>query len=325
MSRRGFESGFAESIEAYIDSKVASGYKEKSFVGPMRKFDAFCKSRGIVDVSLGRDDVEEWTRKLPGEATTTHYSRVNASKNLVAFLTARGHDLAPIRDVAFRETGFQPHIYTEDEAGRYFAAVDAWSSPRSRVDEVQFPVLFRLMYCCGARVNEALGIRKRDVDLAAGVVALNETKNDRSRLVALGPEMSALFARFADKTFYLIGDGGYVFPNSRGNRRDPKRLNEVHQELLRRAGIPFVGGGEGPRLHDWRHTHAVRSFKRMVDSGMDMYAALPILSKYLGHKTIYATERYVRLTAAMFPEVAAKLSDVLDRVFEGGPLDEASD
>ena len=63
----------------------------------------------------------------------------------------------------------------------------------------------------------------------------------------------------------------------------------------------------------------------MLDSGMDMYAALPVLSKYLGHKTIYATERYVRLTAAMYPEVAAKLSGVLGRVFEGGPFDEASD
>ncbi|MBQ9001153.1 MAG: tyrosine-type recombinase/integrase [Eggerthellaceae bacterium] len=325
MSGRGFKSGFAGAIDSYIDSKVASGYKERSFLCTMRKFDAFCESRGIEDVSLTRGDVEEWTRRLPNEATTTHYARVNASKNLVAYLIARGHDICPIRDVAFRETGFQPHIYTRDEVDRYFTAVDAWSSPRSRVDEVQFPVLFRLMYCCGARVNEALGLRKCDVDLAAGVVALNETKNDRARLVALGPDMAALFARFADKTFYLLGDEDYVFRNGRGRRRDAKRLDEVHLELLRRAGIPFVGGGEGPRLHDWRHTHAVCAFKQMLDSGMDMYAALPVLSKYLGHKTIYATERYVRLTAAMYPEVAAKLSAVLCPVFEGGPFGEASD
>ena len=37
---------------------------------------------------------------------------------------------------------------------------------------------------------------------------------------------------------------------------------------------------------------AVYSFKQMTDSGLDMYVALPILSTYLGHKTIFATEKY---------------------------------
>lgn len=61
---------------------------------------------------------------------------------------------------------------------------------------------------------------------------------------------------------------------------------------------------------------AVRSFKQMVDSGMDMYVALPILSTYLGHKTILATERYVRLTMSIYPYIEEKFKSKLKEVFE---------
>lgn len=76
-----------------------------------------------------------------------------------------------------------------------------------------------------------------------------------------------------------------------------------------------LGGGHGPRVHDWRHTFAVRSFKQMIDRGLDMYVALPILSTYLGHKTIYATERYVRLTMEMYPDISEKCSAKFQSIF----------
>lgn len=44
------------------------------------------------------------------------------------------------------------------------------------MEEVQFPALFRLLYCCGTRINEALGIKKSDVDLENDIIKLIETK-----------------------------------------------------------------------------------------------------------------------------------------------------
>ena len=66
-----------------------------------------------------------------------------------------------------------------------------------------------------------------------------------------------------------------------------------------------------------RHTFSVYSFKQMIDSGLDMYVALPILSAYLGHKSIAATEKYVRLTMGIFPYIEEKFRDKLEMVFEG--------
>lgn len=97
--------------------------------------------------------------------------------------------------------------------------------------------------------------------------------------------------QFAEKCFYLLTDDEFIFTNSNDGRLSGDVIYTVHREFLRRAGIPFIGDGFGPRIHDWRHTMAVRSFKQLIDSGLDMYVALPILSTYLGHKTIYARVR----------------------------------
>ena len=92
-------------------------------------------------------------------------------------------------------------------------------------------------------------------------------------------------------------------------------LYDIHRLILKQAGIPYIGSGYGPRIHDWRHTFAVKAFKQMIDQGLDMYVALPILSTYLGHKTIYATERYVRLTMDLYPYLEEKCSDKFNQVF----------
>ena len=130
--------------------------------------------------------------------------------------------------------------------------------------------------------------------------------------------MRKLLNVYANRCFYLLKDGEYIFTNANGGRLNEKTVYENHRDFLRKAGIPYVGEGEGPRIHDWRHHMAVYSFKQMTDSGLDMYVALPILSTYLGHKTIFATEKYVRLTLQMFPYIEEKFRGVAERVFGGG-------
>ena len=61
------------------------------------------------------------------------------------------------------------------------------------------------------------------------------------------------------------------------------------------------------RLHDLRHTFAVHSLAKMAEEGMDLYCSLPILSTYLGHQSLRATNNYVRLTSEMYPELIRKI------------------
>lgn len=315
MNRPEFKSIFSEEIYLYLDYIVASGYKEKSYCNHLRQFDRFCIKYGLLQPVFTSQHAVEWIQRKENEASTTHYSRINGIKQFLIYLHRKGYQVFVTRDISFRQTDFQPHIYTEDEITRYFHAVDTYESSRNRKDAIQFPILFRFLYCCGTRINETLGIRKQDVDLGGGIIKLFETKNNCERYIVLSDELAGLMRQYAEKCFYLLDDEEYIFTTSNGGRLSGDIIYDCHRLFLQKAGIPYLGGGKGPRLHDWRHTFSVGSFKQMVDSGLDMYVALPILSTYLGHKTIYATERYVRLTMSLYPYIEERFKDKIDKVF----------
>jgi integrase len=320
MKRPEFGSIFKSEINAYLDAKVAVGYQERSFTIRLRVFDNFCKQNGLNAPVFTKELADEWYKKRKDEATTTHYSRINEVKHFLSYLQKRGYDVYVTRDISFKKTQFQPHIYTTDETARYFRAVDAFESGKNKKCALQYPILFRLLYCCGSRIDETLRIRKKDVDLEEGIIRLIVTKNNRERFIVLEDSLTLLMRRYADKCFYLLGDEDYIFTSSNGGRCQYDTIYDHHRLFLKSADIPYIGNSEGPRIHDWRHTFAVNSFKQMVDAGIDMYVALPILSTYLGHKTILATESYVRLTMAMFPYIEEKFKSKLDEVFGCGVM-----
>ncbi len=315
MNRPNFKSGLASEMNKYLDHKVAAGFKETSYYTHLRLFDQYCYEEGIFDLRFTKEDSVKWIKKRDQEATTTHYSRINSSKNFLIYLAYKGIDVYVIRDIAFKPTDFQPHIYSVSEVERYFYAVDTFYSSYAPKDSIQYPVLFRILYSCGTRINETIGIRKCDVDLELGIIKLFETKNNMERYVVLREDLRLLMLQYANKCFYMIKEDGYVFTNTTGTRLQAKTVYERHRLFLKVANIPYIGNNEGPRIHDWRHHMAVYCFKQLIDSGVDMYVALPRVSTYLGHKTIYATEKYLRLTMELFPYIEEQFSDKIQQIF----------
>ena len=94
-----------------------------------------------------------------------------------------------------------------------------------------------------------------------------------------------------------------------------EQIHKVYRKLLWKAGISHGGKGKGPRLHDLRHAFCVHSLAKQVKAGVDLYVALPILSTYVGHSSVAATQRYVRLTAEAYPELIEKVSSTCAHVF----------
>ena len=312
-----FISAFSDEMNQYLDDRSAAGFQERTLCGQLKAFDRFCAETGDGSKTFTNIQAAKWLERKPTEATTTHYGRINSAKQFLQYLRLKGYDVVVVRDVRFHPTEFQPYIYSDDEVLRYFEVVDSYFSSQNRKDAIQYPILFRILHSCGTRITETLYIRKKDVDLDEGIIRLNETKNGQERYIVLGSDLQYLMKQFADKCFYLLADDDYIFTNARGKRLDGKTVYEKHRMFLTKAGIPYRGNGEGPRVHDWRHHMAVKAFKQLSDEGMDLYVALPILSAYLGHKTIYATEHYVRLTMQIYPSIERKFAPLVDHVFGG--------
>jgi integrase len=102
----------------------------------------------------------------------------------------------------------------------------------------------------------------------------------------------------------------HYFRNKDGTPLTHDCVYKHYRKLLWKAGISHGGKGKGPRLHDFRHVFCVHTLAKQVKAGVDLYVALPILSTYVGHSSITATQRYVRLTAEAYPELIKKISCV---------------
>ncbi|OUN35690.1 tyrosine-type recombinase/integrase [Lachnoclostridium sp. An76] len=241
MARYEFRSVFADEIKNYINDKTEAGFDGDNFRRNLIGFDRFCVEQRIMEPVFSTFHASRWLEQRKNESHTTHYLRINSSKQFLKYLSIKGYDVFVVRDIKYKGTDFEPHIYTDAESERYFMAVDSYTSGMNRKDAIQYPVLFRILYCCGTRINETLGIRKKDVDLDKGILLLNETKNDKQRYVVVGDDLKALLNEYADKCFYLLNDTDYIFTNANGGRLDQKSIYEKHRDFLFRAGIPYIG------------------------------------------------------------------------------------
>jgi len=167
------------------------------------------------------------------------------------------------------------------------------------------PFLIRLLYGTGIRTGEALYLSLDDMDLAGNYLILRNTKNGKDRMVPLSSSLAQVCKDYliyralfngADKTerLFILPDGAPLTHRVSYN---------WFRKIIWWAGISHGGRGKGPRLHDLRHTFSVHSLAVMANEGLDLYHSMPLLSAYLGHRSLTATEGYVRLTAEMYPEI----------------------
>ena len=108
---------------------------------------------------------------------------------------------------------------------------------------------------------------------------------------------------------------GYFFVSANGTNCLQGSIYTWFRKALAISGIPHIGDHQGPRVHDLRHTFAVHALVQMAKSGLDLYYSLPLISTFLGHKSLGATDHYVRLTAEMYPDLLKDEKGVCAYVF----------
>lgn len=249
-----FESVYSEQMRNFLNYRMSCGLKNvPSEYQYYRKLDKFLLAEGIEEITFTKEQASRWRSRLENESDIARYKRINDTKKFFEYLFMQGCNVFQFRDIKAPVKDFVPHIYTDDEVKRYFLAVDTYQSSLNRKNCVQLPVLFRILYSCGTRITETLMIRKKDVDLSEGIIKLSETKNAKERYVVMSESLCDLMKQYADKTFYQLSDKDYIFRNMHGNYFSSDWVNELHIKILREAGIPYIGGGKGPRVHDWSY------------------------------------------------------------------------
>lgn len=310
---------FAPLADEFIAFKRAQGYKYYTEAKILRHFCRFAEEYGLTSPVLTRELAIDWTAPREGESAKNRLHRVSLFNQFSKYLELTGHEVCALPSRHWDAGSFTPYIFTHDEMDKLFRAADSIRPiTQARDMHKELPVLFRLLYGCGLRISEAVGLRCQDVDLEQGVLTIREAKNGQDRLVPLSESLLKLLRGYRADTACWLRDDDYFFPAPDRTILSPNTVYQRFRKVLWNAGIPYNGKGNGPRLHDMRHTFAVHTLQKWVKNGEDLTAMLPVLSVFMGHKSIRATSRYLRLTAEVYPDVIRQVEDTCAHVFPGG-------
>ena len=174
-----------------------------------------------------------------------------------------------------------------------------------------------MIYMCGLRLSEARLLRVGDVDIENGILTIHHSKKDNSRLVPMSDNLTERCRCYSKKVHPFPVPEGYYFP---GLNEKPMTRGNVYKNFRRflwQAGISHGGKGCGPRIYDFRHSHAVHCLKKWSEQEIDLMAYLPLLKTYMGHDSFEETAYYLRLTAEVFPNITLKLETQYPDIIPG--------
>lgn len=305
---------YAPYINQYIEFKRNLGYKyqvEYNF----KDFDDFILFHGFNHIGLTRKEFELWAIKKANESDSNQYHRINYIKNFSIYLNQCGYkSFVPHQKYKYI-SNFVPYIFTKDEIKKFFNSCDNLNLGRYSNTTYVYPALFRLLYGCGLRVSEVLNLKIKHVNLSNSTIVIYDSKNGEDRIIPFSISVKDVLSKYLTKHKSTSSYKNFLFSKKDGNSMNTDIVYRWFRKILRYAEISHGGKGKGPRVHDFRHTFSVYSLATMAESGLDLYYSLPILSKYLGHKSLEATEKYVRLTVELYPEIMKDVNQLCSYVF----------
>ncbi len=307
-----FKSVFASQIIKMVNERKACGQTSINFY--FRTIDRFFIENQVKKPILSQKIVELWCRRRESESLRTLGHRISAIRLFADFLIRQGKTAYyfPKHSAPKIFNTYVPYIYSHEEISLLFRAADELKRLRSAWHLSYFPVAIRLLYSTGLRKGEAEGLRWRDVDLKNGVLTIRQGKFRKDRFVPLSGQMAELLRKYAKSC--VCQHDAFVFPSPQGTRCHKSIFTTSFRKVLSQAGIQHGGRGQRPRLHDLRHTFAVHNLEKWLKSNENLQAKLPILADYLGHNSLLGTQRYLRLTPSIFPEIALRMENSIGKL-----------
>ena len=288
-----------------VEMRHAGGYRFKVQERALRQFAEHCRREGYPDGSITKEALDGFLYGRHLRASTVRRNTL-ALRQLTEHAQAAGWDAhIPAATARVRVRHQPPYVFSDEELGRLFAAIDGqgmsslFEQGADRPGPVQGPLRRRAEDLRGAQP------RLPDVDTRAGTLRIRDSKNGESRTVPITHRLAATLNAYVAAAHPAPESSDYVFYSRAAGR--PINQATIYMRFrgyLADAGIPHFAGG--PHPHSLRHGFAVANLRRWAADGSDLAVMLPYLACYMGHADLRGTQYYLRLTADAYPDVIAK-------------------
>jgi integrase len=302
----------AEHVANYLTIRRALGFKLVGEGVLLAEFVVCADQAGQTTITT--EFALEWARR-PRSGSRNYLSRrLRAVRSFARYLHAldAACEIPSLELLPASKYRPAPYLYRDEEIVALMAATSVLRPP---MRAATFRTLIGLLACTGLRIGEALRLDRDDVDTTLGLLAVRDSKFGKSREVLLHPTTVTALQEYCEirdrlcpqpkeRTFFITTRGtGIAHPT----------IYLPFRALLEQAGITHPVPGRHVRVHDLRHSFAVRTLLAWYRDGRDVQARMPLLSTYMGHVDPAATFWY--LSAA--PELLGLAADRLELV-EGG-------
>jgi integrase len=207
------------------------------------------------------------------------------------------HEVPPQDLIPRRYRRSRPYTYSGEEIGRIVLTASELPSING-LRAPTYATLFGLIAVTGLRVSEAISLGVDDIDTEAGVLTVRRGKFGKEHLLPLERTTTARLTAYAKERDRLLeARPESFFVSDRGKRLTDcaARYNfaVVCQTIGLRQVQKFNRHGRGPRIHDLRHTFAVRTLVSWYRAGKDPDREMIKLTTYMGHTKPELTYWYI--------------------------------
>ena len=126
-------------------------------------------------------------------------------------------------------------------------------------------------------------------------------------MVPLHETTTAQLATYSDQWRVAVGPDDPFFVSTRKSRIGRSHVNKVFRQLTDELGLTLPaeeGRCPGPRIHDLRHTFAVRALESCPEGLSEINKHMLALSTYLGHASTESTYWYLHVTPQLMTGIA---------------------
>lgn len=303
-------STLSQELDRYLAVRRGLGFELRTDERILRRFIEYAERKGVAYVSA--ETFMGWRESFGDASQQTWARRLGIVRIFAQWLHGIDprHEV-PSRDlIPTRQRRNRPYIYTPDEI-RAIVETAATLPSINGIRSLTYPALFGLIAVTGLRISEALSLDSGDVDLEAGVLTLRKGKLGKARLIPLSQCTAlqlAAYARERDRLLERSSQPFFVADHGERVGDCSARYNfaVVCQSLGLRERQRFHKHGRGPRIHDLRHTFAVRTMLNWYRSGMDPAREMIKLTTYLGHTSPEHTYWYIEAVPELLALASAR-------------------
>ncbi len=299
-------SALAQAAQDYLQLRRSLGHDLTEAHRLLPRFVAYLDGIGAPTVTINA--TLAWVYEAGVDpASSNPARRMSIARGFARHMASRDPrtEIAPPGVVPNRQRWRPPFIYSQADVSLLMAQARRM---RWRLPALTHSTLIGLLAATGMRVGEALRLDRPDIDWDEGVLVIRKSKFGKSRQVpVLACTLSALrsYAEVRDELCPRPATSSY-FVSARGTRLIYPVVQQVFRRLCEQTGVGRCSPTR-PRVHDLRHTFAVRTLLAWYQAGADVEAQAPALSTYLGHRDPRSTYWYLSAAPELLALAAGRL------------------